>query len=92
METIDIVTASIAGIALLMVGFVGASTPKRAATWQRMGKLEERLERFENLRENDLDYIGILKHHIWTELPPPPPDRPIVIRAATATAGAHREQ
>lgn len=92
METVDIVVASLGGLALIAVGFIGAATPRRAATWQRMGKLEERLSAFEIHRESDLDYIAILKHHIWQEEPPPPPGRPLVVRQVPETTGAHREQ
>lgn len=48
----------------------------------RITHLESRVDRFERLRENDLDYIGHLKHHIWSKKGPPPPDRPPMPPAA----------
>lgn len=41
----------------------------------------ERLERIESWRALcatiDADHIGLLRDHIYRQLPPPPPDRPI---------------
>lgn len=51
---------------------VTASDSDRA----RIAHLEKRVDDLEEDRENDRDYIGVLKGHIWDGKPPPPPARP----------------